>query len=65
MLYEVITTTTTRSGTSVCTARCGGSRSTMISYHALLVTLGVLLGIVILTTFAAIVNKLYASYNFV
>jgi len=33
----------------------------MISYHALLVTLGVLLGIVILTTFAAIVNKLYAA----
>ena len=32
----------------------------MISYHALLVTLGILLGIVVLTTFAAIVNKIHA-----
>ncbi|MDH3199244.1 MAG: hypothetical protein OEO21_13500, partial [Candidatus Krumholzibacteria bacterium] len=32
----------------------------MISYHVLLVTLGILLVIVIVTTFAAIINKLYA-----
>ena len=32
----------------------------MISYHALLVTLGVLLAIVAVTTFAAILNKLHA-----
>src|SRR5437763_2489622 len=55
------TTTRTRPGGSRSRARCAGEEARVIDFQVLVITLGILLGIVALTTVAAIANKVYST----